>query len=116
MLYCEVFKPKNMQRNLINYYEPREVDIFSITRVFPFYPILRISTKLKNAEPLVHMSNAGPVVVSMNAGARYLVKFLQLAAANLAHNSIFNLYLGVVAKHNYHPSSDPLKRLKRFAF
>jgi|WetSurSiteA1Bulk_404760.scaffolds.fasta_scaffold07436_2 hypothetical protein len=105
-----------MQRNLINYYEPREVDIFSITRVFPFYPILRISTKLKNAEPLVHMSNAGPVVVSMNAGARYLVKFLQLAAANLADNSIFNLYLGVVAKHNYHPSSDPLKRLKRFAF
>jgi hypothetical protein len=62
------------------------------------------------------MSNAGPVVVSMNAGARHLVKFFQLTPANLADNSIFNLDLGVVAKHNYHPSDDPLKRLKRFAF
>jgi hypothetical protein len=62
------------------------------------------------------MSNAGPVVVSMNAGACNLVKFLQLAAANLADNSVFNLDLGVVAKHNYHSSDDPLKRLKPFAF
>ena len=91
-------------------------DIFSIIRVFSFYPILRIYTKLKNALQLVQMSNAGPVVVSMNAGTRHLVKFLQLAAANLADNSVFNLDLGVVAKHNYHPSDDLLKRLKRFAF
>jgi hypothetical protein len=91
-------------------------DRFSIIRVSSLYPILRIYTKLKNAKPLVHMGNAGPVVVSMNAGARHLVKFLQLASANLADNSIFNLDLGVVAKHNYHPLDDPLKRLKRFAF
>ncbi len=90
-------------------------EIFSITRVFSFYLIPRIYT-LKNSVQLVHMSNAGPVVVSMNAGARHLIKFLQLAAANLADNSVFNLDLGVVAKHNYHPSDDLLKRLKRFAF
>jgi len=91
-------------------------DKFSIIQVSTSYPILRIYTKLKNAKPLVHMSNAGPVVVSMNAGTCHLVAFLQLASANLADNSIINLDLGVVAKHNYHLLDYPLKRLKRFAF
>ena len=40
---------------------------------------------------LVHVSNACPVIVSVNPCARHLVELLQLQAADLADYTVFDL-------------------------
>jgi hypothetical protein len=48
------------------------------------------------------MAHAGPVIISEDACARYLVELLQLEAAYLANLAVLDLDLGVVAKYDNH--------------
>jgi hypothetical protein len=43
------------------------------------------------------------VIVPVNPCAGHLVELLQLQAADLADFIVFDLDLGVVAQHRYHP-------------
>jgi len=63
---------------------------------------------------LINVAHAGPMIISEDPGARYLVEFLQHEAADLAEFAVIDLDLAVVADYYYHPNKNRAHQASSF--